>query len=152
MSMDLSLPRALEGVDHRRHRQLLLVSCAFRHHERPWQTNNERGCLSAESNTLSGVFIHYVISVVVIWHLRSTDCLHTHLLSLGLLCSPISLNESDTRYNTIRQNVRNLSAFCSLVLYLPDKLLLDDFRACDLQSTHDQRNVNEEHIQRASLV
>jgi hypothetical protein len=68
------------------------------------------------------------------------------------LFSPISLNETDTRYNTIRQNVRNLSAFRSLVLYLPDELLLDGFRARDLQLTHDERDVNEEHIQRASLV
>lgn len=77
----------------------------------------------------------------------------THLLSLGMFCSssPSSLNEPDTRYNTIRKYIRNLSAFCSLVLHLPDKLLLDGFCARNLQSTH-ENDVNEECIQHASLV
>jgi hypothetical protein len=63
------------------------------------------------------------------------------------------LDEADTRYDAIRQYVRNLSAFCSLVLHLPDKLLLDGFRARNLYSTDNSReNVNEERIQHTSLV
>ena len=84
--------------------------------------------------------------------LRSTGS-STHLLSLGMFCSssPSSLNEPDTRYNSIRKHIRNLSAFCGLVLDLPDKLLLDGFCARNLQSTH-ENDVNAECIQHASLV
>jgi hypothetical protein len=89
--------------------------------------------------------------------LHNIRCRHhatgSYLLSLGMFCSssPSSLNESDTRYNTIRKHIRNLSAFCCLVLDLPDKLLLDGFCARNLQSTH-ENDVNEECIQHASLV
>jgi hypothetical protein len=64
---------------------------------------------------------------------------------------PISLNQTDPCYNTVRQHIRNLSALCSLVLYLLDKLLLDSLRACNLQLTRDQRGISDERIHNMPL-
>ena len=69
------------------------------------------------------------------WHARMSwsSCSTYSVVNLLCLCVPVSSNETNARYNTVRQHIRNLSALCSLVLCLLDKLLLDRFRACNLQ-------------------
>lgn len=48
----------------------------------------------------------------------------------GLLCTPLYEPKSD--YDPVSQDVRSLLALLGASLCLPDKLILDSFRTCDL--------------------